>query len=97
MEKGEKQVNDGKLVEKTYPTILDVVDWKEKEYQVVGLARMEKDDIYLLNNLDNGEPLIRVKGANFKPVEKRDPGKGRVYRKEEGVRVTGKLIGGEIE
>ena len=96
MEKGEKQVNDGKL-EKKYPTVLDVVDWKKKEYQVVGVARMGKDDFYLLYDLDSEKPLIRVKGASFEPVEKRDPGKGRVYRKDDRRRVTGKLIGGEVE
>lgn len=81
-----------------YPVTLDVVDYKGEEYQVVASAQTgdPNKDQYVLKNTNTGE-TIRVTGAVFTPFPTRTPGIGDVYRRDEGVRVTGLIAGGETE
>ena len=84
-----------------YPIALDVVLFEGRRYQVAEIAQTGRpdDDIYVINDIeDPDKESFRVRGATFNrlPVTE-DPGEGAVYRREEGVRLTGELIGGEIE
>lgn len=82
-----------------YPTNLDVVDFNGKEYQVVGTVRTKDPlkDKFVLKDLQSGEILRVLNGATFSFGKMRDPGPGNVYRRDEDVKVTGTIIGGEIE
>lgn len=81
-----------------YPGILDVVDYGGEEYQVVSSAQTgdPNKNRYVLKNTNTGA-IIRVVGAIFTPFPTRTPDAGDVYRRDEGVRVTGSLEGGETE
>jgi hypothetical protein len=78
-----------------YPTTLDVVRRKGKEYQVVAMSQTgdPEQDIYVLKNPQTGETQ-RVTGARFSSTQTSEPGKGDIHKRDEGVRVTGKLEGG---
>ena len=82
-----------------YPSILDCVDWKRKEYQVVGVSSTNniKKDLFLLNSTSQENPkTYRIKGAKFIRYSIiREPVGTFVYRKDEGVMVTGELGGGK--
>lgn len=82
-----------------YPTMLDVVTWEDKYYQVAGGGRFNdpKRDFYSLNPLEKNPKTIRVgEGAKFIRTPAVDPPEGFVFRREEGVKVTGRLEGGKI-
>jgi hypothetical protein len=72
------------------PTMLDVIEYKGKEYQVAGGSQK----LFLLNDLETDD-TFRVKGKFSRFDETREPGPGNVFRRDEGVRVTG-LISGKI-
>ena len=82
-----------------YPTNLDVVDYNDQEFQVVGTFRAKDPlkDKFLLKDLKSGKIFRVVNGATFSFGKMRDPGSGDVYRRDEDVKVTGSIIGGEIE
>lgn len=81
-----------------YPVTLDVVEFNGNEYQVIASSQTGKvaNDRFVLKDIRT-EEILRVKGAVFAPIKLRDPGPGDVYRKDEGVKVTGLIFGGEIE
>ena len=82
-----------------YPTTLDVVTWKDIHYQVVASGRYNdpQKDFYSLNPLEENPQTIRVgEGARFVRTPISDPPEGFVYRRDEGVKVTGRLEGGKI-
>lgn len=78
-----------------YPTTLDVVRHKWQEVQVVGSVQTgnPKKDIFLVKNTQSGE-TYRIKGSRFVRSENQDPSPGLVHRAEEGVKITGSLLGG---
>ena len=80
-----------------YPTVLDVVIWKDTHYQVVGIAQTKsyKNDLFTVQGLEDKDTPFRIKGARFHRTISQDPPEGRVYKREEGVRVTGELLGGK--
>lgn len=82
-----------------YPTNLDVVVWQENHYQVAATVRtnLQETDMFLLNELKENAPTFRLIGAKFErySFSKDLPKDGYIRRKDEGVRVTGELIGGE--
>jgi hypothetical protein len=86
--------------EPVYPTTLDVINYGGNEYQVIasGQSRDSSRDLFVLKDVVTGE-VIRVKGAVFTPFKvTRNPGPGDdVHLRDEGVRVTGSIAGGEIE
>lgn len=82
-----------------YPTNLDVVDFNGEEYQVIGTVRTKDPlkDKFILKDLQSGEIFRVSNGATFTFGKHRDPGQGDVYRRDEDVKVTGSIMGGEIE
>ncbi|GEM_PF-5325961 len=86
--------------EPVYPTTLDVINYGGNEYQVIASAQSGTDfgrDLFVLKDITTGE-VIRVKGAVFTPFKvTRNPGIGDVHLRDEGVRITGSIAGGEIE
>ncbi|MBI5356063.1 hypothetical protein HZB78_00425 [Candidatus Collierbacteria bacterium] len=85
--------------EPVYPTNLDVVDFNGNEHQVIGTVRTKDPlkDKFILKDLQTGEIFRVTNGATFSFGKMRDPGQGNVYRRDEDVKVTGKIISGEIE
>lgn len=82
-----------------YPTTLDVVTINGQEVQIVAQAHDPQDpgeDIYLVKDTETGQ-FSRIVGASFERTSTAEPGEGEVYLREEGVRVTGALKGGEKE
>lgn len=82
-----------------YPDTLDVVERDGKEYQIVamGTGIGVGNDFYLLKDIET-EEITKIKGSRFTPfTEMRKPGEGKVRKRDEGVRVTGTLTGGEEE
>lgn len=79
-----------------YPVMLDVVIWKKDPYQVVGSAQTnsQKTDFFILQDTTPDSKPFRVKGAKFVSTITKDPPAGYVYKRDEGVRITGKLVGG---
>ena len=93
------EIGEGSSKEITYPVTLDVVLFGGKEYQVKGSAQTgnPKKDIYNLRDPLNLNVLIEVKGARFELLkENRKPGSGEILHRDEGVMVTGKLVGGKL-
>ena len=85
-----------------YPTLLDVIVYRGKEYQVAGRIEIEpgnfKTDEYSLINPHKKKFLFKVKGAKFNRFKVGEEPKSQIfYRQDEGVRITGKLTGGTIE
>jgi hypothetical protein len=80
-----------------YPIALDVVIWKDNSYQlaVVAQTKSYRDAIYTVTELESNGQQFRIKGAQFHRTVSQDPPAGNVYRRREGVRVTGELIGGK--
>ena len=73
---------------KDSPTMLDVVDYRGKEYQVAGGS----DKMFILKDLET-EEIFRVKGRFKRASEMRDPAAGYVFRRDEGVKVSGTITG----
>lgn len=83
-----------------YPTILDVILYRGKEYQVVGSIQTKniKKDVYKLRDPQDSKVLIEVTGAKFDMFDvKEEPKSVNIYRKDENIMVTGELIGGKKE
>jgi len=83
-----------------YPGTLDVVEVGGKEFQVVGVNQTGniKTDMYLLRDPRNSEVLITIEGAKFKAFDRtKEPESKNIYRQDEGVKVTGILVGGKKE
>jgi len=83
-----------------YPVALDVIIFRGKEYQVAGVVqtgRFDKDR-YILRDPEDDKVLIKVTGAKFNAsIERKKPKSENIYRKDEGVMVMGKLVGGKKE
>lgn len=79
-----------------YPTTLDVVRHEEDQVQIIGSVQTgdPNKDIFLVKNTETGE-AYRIIGAKFTRSESQEPRAGHVYRIEEGVKITGELVGGK--
>lgn len=70
------------------PTTLDVVDFGEQEHQVVAVTQ----GLFLLKNIET-EEVFRVLGIYKSYKITREPDTGNIHRRDEGIRVTGRVIG----
>lgn len=83
-----------------YPTALDVVKWKGRNFQVVGTARTgaPESDFYMVRPLKANSETFRIgNGAKFERMTtKQDlPKRGNIMLRGEHIMITGKIVGGE--
>ena len=82
-----------------YPTALDVVKWKGKNFQVVGTVRtgVPESDFYMVRHLKADSEIFRIgNGAIFERMTKQNlPKRGNIILRGEHVMITGRIVGGE--